>query len=163
MFELENRLAPINVSIKWLLKLDQRQQPSASVFVWSKGLVCPSCLNNHTWYSSMVSLSGPGWKLEKSAAATVTAVLLYFRDRSCCLPPGRLRRQLTVWLAHAHKRHDGPGLRSPGPGEARSGAGTADRARAQPSVIPYRVVLPRNLRQLFVFQPAILIRFPRQW
>ena len=43
------------------------------------------------------------------------------------------------------------------------GARAAQRGpRSRPSVTPNRVVLPRNLRQLFVFQPAILIRFPRQ-
>ena len=38
----------------------------------------------------------------------------------------------------------------------------AGRGAGLHRVIPYRVVLPRNLRQLFVFQPAILIRFPSQ-
>ena len=38
----------------------------------------------------------------------------------------------------------------------------AGRGAGLHRVIPYRLVLPRNLRQLFVFQPAILIRFPSQ-
>ena len=70
----------LNVSIKVAFETGSATLECCSVFVWSKGLVCPGCLNNHTWYSSMVSFSGPGWKLEK-----VPPPLSFFRS---CLPNG---------------------------------------------------------------------------
>ena len=98
-------------------------------------------------------------KIGKSAAA---AAVLYFRssEAASCWT-AQASRHLTVWLAHAQKSPTAQ-VCAAEPGERR-GARSGSRGPELSSVIPNRVVLPRNLRQLFVFQPAILIRFPRQW
>ena len=101
----------LNVSIKVAFETGSATL-ECSVFVWSKGLVCPGCLNNHTWYSSMVSFSGPGWKLEK-----VPPPLSFFR--SCLLPNGPGFSAPNGLARACAEDSQGPGLRSRARREAR--------------------------------------------